>query len=357
MTNDGGSGTLSFGHKGNVTFQNLSSALTIDGAAYTLVDSVAMLASAIAAETAGNYALADSYDASGDRTYTKSPVKTPVQGTVQGLGNVISNITVIGFGPIGGLFKSVGTQDQPGGAVENLGLENAKVESTGGRFNGEAGGLINQSWGLVVGGHISGRIISKYAAGGLVGLNEGIIDVSYASASVRGAHFGAGGLVAANGQLGSITESYATGPVIGPGAGGLVTSNYWSVSNSYSLGEVTGKGTKAALGGLLGYLDEDGNVETCYSIGKVSSKGEGADIGGFIGVDDGLTDSASDCYWDTSTSGTGSGTGEGNVSGLTGLTTKQLQSKLPAGFDPSIWAQDKKINNGFPYLVANPPEK
>ena len=28
---------------------------------------------------------------------------------------------------------------------------------------------------------------------------------------------------------------------------------------------------------------------------------------------------------------------------------------LPAGFDPAIWAQSKSINNGFPYLIANPP--
>ena len=28
---------------------------------------------------------------------------------------------------------------------------------------------------------------------------------------------------------------------------------------------------------------------------------------------------------------------------------------LPAGFDPKIWAQDRKINKGFPYLIANPP--
>jgi hypothetical protein len=35
----------------------------------------------------------------------------------------------------------------------------------------------------------------------------------------------------------------------------------------------------------------------------------------------------------------------------------QLRFGLPQGFHPSIWAEDKKINNGFPYLIANPPEK
>ena len=46
----------------------------------------------------------------------------------------------------------------------------------------------------------------------------------------------------------------------------------------------------------------------------------------------------------------------GNVSGITGLTTVQFQSGLPAGFDPAVWAQSPGINNGFPYLIANPPE-
>jgi hypothetical protein len=357
LTNDGGSGgMLSFAHKGNVTFQNLSSPLTIDGKKFKLVNSVATLASAIAAHSKGNYALANSYDAGGDGTYTKSPVRTAVRGTVQGLGNVISNITVVGHGLTGGLFHSIGTRNKLGGAVESLGLENAKVESTGGHIYGEAGGMVLVNWGVMVGDHVTGRVISRYAAGGLVGTNQGTIELSYASAYVRGVGFGAGGLVEANGVLGSIAESYATGPVIGPG-GGLAAANARAVSNSYALGEVTGRDANAAVGGLLGYLDEDGNVATSYSIGKVSSKGEGAVIGGFIGVDDGLTNSATDCYWDTTTSGTDSGTGEGDVPGLTGLTSKQLESKLPAGFDPSIWAQDKKINNGFPYLIANPPVK
>ena len=50
--------------------------------------------------------------------------------------------------------------------------------------------------------------------------------------------------------------------------------------------------------------------------------------------------------------------GAGNIkndSGITGLTDAQLKSRLPAGFDPAIWGQRKKVNNGYPYLLANPP--
>jgi len=41
--------------------------------------------------------------------------------------------------------------------------------------------------------------------------------------------------------------------------------------------------------------------------------------------------------------------------GITGLTDAQLKSGLPTGFDPSVWAQSPSINNGYPYLIANPP--
>lgn len=360
-TNDGGSGgALSFGAKGNMTFADLSSSLTINGAPYVLVDSVATLAAAIAAKPKKNYALANSYDASGDGTYTKSPVATPLQGVVEGLGNTISNITVLGRGPIGGLFKYIGTQQEPGGVVENLGLENANVESTGGRFNGEAGGLVAHSWGnLLFGDHVGGRIQAvRGFAGGLAGTNSGgTISNSYSTAHVSGGKksgfYGAGGLVGTSD--GPIIESYTTGLVDGPGAGGLVGSNYGGISNSYALGQVTEKRSGGAAGGLLAGLGNTGTVSSSYSTGKVSANGQGALIGGFIGDDGGLAGSTSDCYWDTTTSGTDQGTGEGNVQGLTGLTTQQLKSGLPAGFDPTIWAQDKKINSGFPYLIANPP--
>jgi hypothetical protein len=81
-----------------------------------------------------------------------------------------------------------------------------------------------------------------------------------------------------------------------------------------------------------------------------------SDVGGFAGIiyD---TNSTSNGYWDVTTSGTNNGTGNGNVPNVTGLTTSQLKSGLPSGFDPATWAEKKNINNGFPYLIANPPPK
>jgi hypothetical protein len=76
--------------------------------------------------------------------------------------------------------------------------------------------------------------------------------------------------------------------------------------------------------------------------------------GGYVGY---VSDSSgfTNCYWDTSTSGTNQGSGDGGDEGVLGLTTAQFQSGLPAGFDPTIWAENPSINNGFPYLINNPP--
>jgi hypothetical protein len=83
-------------------------------------------------------------------------------------------------------------------------------------------------------------------------------------------------------------------------------------------------------------------------------------VGGSLGLD--VTGGAdlSDLYWDTTTSGiTNLSQGAGNIAndpGITGETTAQLQATLPAGFDPTIWAENPSINGGLPYLIANPPQ-
>jgi hypothetical protein len=80
----------------------------------------------------------------------------------------------------------------------------------------------------------------------------------------------------------------------------------------------------------------------------------GGTVGGFAGYNPGQV--MSDDYWDTTTSGTDQGAGNGVADGLAGLTDTQLKSKLPAGFDRKVWAQDPNINAGYPYLLANPPK-
>jgi hypothetical protein len=173
-------------------------------------------------------------------------------------------------------------------------------------------------------------------AGGLVGDNEGVIEQSYATGAVSGGsglrhsdnHVWVGGL--AGHSRGQVFWSYATGSV--------------------SVGD------QGYAGGLVGDSDCLSLIQS-YSIGQISAAGGGSESGGFVGSASGPTSPNTHNYWDTETSGKDEGTGnESNVPGITGLTTAQLQSGLPAGFDPTIWGLSPSINNGLPYLLALPPQ-
>ena len=85
----------------------------------------------------------------------------------------------------------------------------------------------------------------------------------------------------------------------------------------------------------------------------------GNETGGFVGFDNSSGTNLSFNDWDMTTSGISDpaqGAGfPSNDAGIKGLTSHQLQARLPRGFHRSIWAQDGAINQGFPYLRVNPP--
>ncbi len=385
-TNDGGTGgTLSFGTKGSLSFLGTSNALTINGSVYTLENSIASLAAAVAANANGNYALANNYNASVDGTYPGSPVPTAIAGNVQGLGNAISNLSIdfdVRSTSIG-LFAEVAA----GASISNMRLTSESIRFTSLDVGDVVGGLAGNNLGLLAGDTVSGTIKlgKSSSAGGLVGSNYGTGTIISSSTSVgvsvstnTTTRQEAGGLAAEN--FGLITLSHASGPVSGSEAGGLVSNNEGNITESFATGAVAAK-DGSLVGGLAGINQQSIGISNCYALGAVMadtsstvgglagtnsntsisysyatgkvSGGSGAQVGGFVGADD--SDQYTDDYWDTSTSMTNQGTGGGNVPGITGLTTTQLQSGLPAGFDPTIWAENPNINGGFPYLINNPP--
>jgi hypothetical protein len=396
-TNDGGgNGALSFGPKGNVTFANLASSLTINGSAYMLVSDLKTLASDIASNPNGDFALAGSYNASGDGTYNGFVVSTEYYGTFTGLGNTISNLSIVGGKErdVGnGLFAGVGNT----GVLENIGIVNANIVAKEAVKYVFAGPLAGTSVGTIAFAYATGsvKIGKESAGGGLVGANAGTITNSYAKTAVVGSLTEIGGLVGLNeatianchaaGSLsahgvstiagglvgqnegGTIETSYATGAIKGgdvsvdaeaPFLGGLVGYNNGAVSSSYASGAVSG-GNYSRVGGLVAL--NYSTISASYSTGAVKGGATGSIVGGLIGYDSSSAGSLTDAYWDTDTSGIANlSQGAGNIAndpGITGLTTAQFQSGLPAGFDPKIWAEKTNIIDGLPYLLANPPPK
>jgi hypothetical protein len=257
---------------------------------------------------------------------------------------------------------------------------------------GNVGGLVGYSTGSIENSYaaVSLKAGALELVGGLAAENSGTISDSYATGSVKGGGRSVvGGLIGTPHASSIITGCHATGKVASGRetvAGGLVGINYGTISQSFATGSVAaGRGStsggfagalvsgsvfesyargdssvesgdtnfKSGVGGFAGY--NASQVSQSYSTGMPSA-GKRSVSGGFFGADKSSRGSIADAYWDTTTSGTNVGVGNRNRDpGITGLTTQQFQSGLPAGFSPTVWKEKSKINNGFPYLIDNSP--
>jgi len=353
ITNDGSAGgQFAFMPGASVAFLNGAGSLAINGTGYTPVNDIATLVSDIAANPSGSYALAGNYNAAPDGTYIASPVSTNFYGNVQGLGNTISNLSITnGTRRTNlGLFASI----ESSSTISNLVLTNAEVSQ---RANGSGVGLlVGATSGTLFGDHTGGSVTGALGSdvGGLAGISYGTIANSSSSASVTASSTTIGGLVGSN-LNGTINRCFAAGATQGIESktyvGGLAGGDEGGViSNSYATGSTTGR---AQVGGFIGGTEEF-KISSSYSIGAVKG-GAKSLLGGLVGVVGSGAFATS--YWDKTTSGGKKAAGNAKkLYGVTGLKTEQLQANLPSGFDPSIWAESPSINNGFPYLIANPPQ-
>jgi hypothetical protein len=377
-TGDGGqSGDFAFAKNGHVEFRDTNSGLIINGATYILAKSIKEISAAVAGDPDSNIALTHSIHAP-EHPYFRSLVDNEFSGNFEGLGNTISGLTIKVIGIPGdqnvGLFSEYDAEGSPGNSIRDIGLTDVNI--TGGNSNQSIGGLV----GLLVAStvknaYVTGTISSSGSGsfvGGLVGFHQlSVINNSYADVDISstGANSMIGGLVGEAEDACTcyvISQSYATGTVsAGDNAmvGGFVGKNTGNkFSNTYATGSVTG-GNGAFVGGFVGMNmnpsppQSIATILSSYSVGAVSG-GSGATVGGFIGSDASGTVNT-DAYWNLDTSGISDPSrGAGNISndpGITGLTTTQLTSGLPAGFDPSIWKQNASINGGYPYLAVLPP--
>jgi hypothetical protein len=397
-TKDGASaGTLSFSNSGRIKFRDPSSSFSLNGQTYRLVISVKDLAAAVGVNPGGFFALADNYDASVDGPYAGSPIANTFTGRLEGLGNTVTNLSITtgGHRRAGdrAMFQHIG----PGGSITNFNLLNVTVSGTN-RSQYEAG-LAAQNEGKISRTTVNGSVVAgraAYAAGGVVAYNFGeITDVRsdvyvrvpaggnvHRAGGIAGENAGTisnsssagvvsatrcadfndnisdlGGLVGTN--EGTISGSYS---VAGVGAcnnssGGLVSENDGTIVNSYASGSVGAGNAGSAGGGVVAGSAQGSTLMNVYSTASVFPTQ--ATVGGLVGYDGGATNA--NCYWDLDTSGI-TDPAQGaysprNDPGLVGLSDAQLKSGLPAGFDPAVWGQNPNINNGYPYLLANPPRR
>jgi filamentous hemagglutinin family protein len=259
-----------------------------------------------------------------------------------------------------------------GGLVaENAGVVDASHESgdiTGGAHN--IGGLVglNFAGDKIENSYTTGSVSASLDTvagmdsdyiGGLVGENKGTILKSYATGAVSGNDV-VGGLVGVNDSGAVITKSYATGTatatanpaVVGDGTveGGLVGSAWGTLSYVYATGNVSGYDD---VGGLIGSAVSGLTVNQAYSTGTVSaSSSTPVALGASIGRNNGAT--LTDVYWDSTNNPTITGVGNG-TDNTSPLTTAQLMSGLPTGFNALVWGSNPSINNGLPYLLGLAP--
>lgn len=215
------SGVISYIKKGHFTFWDLASKLTLNGATYSLVNSIAMLAHDVAKNPTGNFALANDYDASADGVYSQSPVIVEFDGFAEGLGNTVDHLTIRDktANDKVGLFAATGGGR---GAVSHFRL--AHVHVSGG-FGAYAGALVGQANGPLFSNSVLGTVSAgDYAyVGGLVGDNEsGYLWYDIASVAVSGGHTArAGGLAGYSGAEIYLSSASGSVTVLDGNAGGL----------------------------------------------------------------------------------------------------------------------------------------
>jgi len=133
------------------------------------------------------------------------------------------------------------------------------------------------------------------------------------------------GCLCGHNSSGTISNSYATGSITGwISVGGLCGGNdLGTIRNCYSGSTVTGAGASQGIGGVCGG-NRNGTIINCYATGIVTAAQL---FGGICGIYY-MGGTASNCFWDTQSSGTIDGVGsiDPDPAGVVGLDTDEMQT-------------------------------
>ncbi len=193
-----------------------------------------------------------------------------------------------------------------------------------------AGGLVGMNTGMISNCRATISVWNGgEMVGGLIGENyKGTISNCYSTGGIECYEL-AGGLVGFN-RNGPISECYSTTYVGGyVDIGGLTGSNSGSITNCYATGGVEGH---RFVGGLAG--GSSGPITNCYATGSVSGDN---DVGGLVGYN--KSGEITNSFWDIETSG------QTSSAGGTGLPTDQMQ--IMSTFTDAGWDFIGETFNGI----------
>jgi hypothetical protein len=287
--------------------------------------------------------------------------------------------TVSGSDYVGGL---VGQLNGGSGIQVTNSYASGNVSSTTADRVGGLIGFLNSS-ATLQDCHTAGTVTSAtYYAGGLIGYaNPGLtLSRCYARGNVVAAGGYAGGLIGylvTNATSSSLESCYAFGNVSSPSGnyvggligrtnnsnstitacmasgnvssdasfvGGLVGDEYGNISNSYSVGRVSGN---RYVGGLVGYHRSTSTIADSYAIGNIgrTSGSFTSDFGALVGHKDAAASLTDDVFNSEATiTDLGTGTPFSANSYGTGLTSAQMQVQTNfTGFTFGVGTTDWKM--------------
>ena len=279
--------SLSIKNAAAISLSGATPTLSIGGNSYTLVKSIANLATVT---TTGFYALAVPLTYS--TTIDRPAINLAFAGTFDGLGNTVDNMRLTSTANLGaGFFKNLN-----GGTIRNLGVTNEFISleptvttnnlNAGGLVGDTAGGTLEQVWTTGSLRVKAGSTFVGLTAGGLVGdAYSGTLNISKSWSALHITGWGSAFTgISVGGILGADFNSWAS---TGSTVSGTVVMN-----QVYSLGDLAIPQTtgQTAVGGILGNHLGSGTVSITDALSwSMLGYNAGAAFGGTVGVGTGGT--------------------------------------------------------------------
>ncbi len=219
--------------------------------------------------------------------------------------------------------------------AENCHVKNVDIVFTAYNVGGFTGGVLTGS--QAINCSSSGSVVGVNQIGGFAGTSwsNSLISQSYCEGTVAGQYF-------VGGFSGYVT--FAMGPA---------TVN--KIEDSYSRSNVSA--TIETVGGFYGFAQTTGNFKNVYSTGTVTLVDA---TGGFVGTVGNLV--VANAHFDSTNApyeAVGEFLGAPATLDITGhatadMKTEAFKTTLNGGLSTGVWSIDSAINDGYPYLNAQP---